>query len=274
MQFETMMGLGVAGNFAGHLEQAGEAKDFQAVKVKDARQPKAIFPFYVPAAGAGFLSVFPLSAQRIQAPVGADNLQIEPEIGLVCDIGYEGGRVVSLTPRWFGAYNDCSIRKPNARKISEKKNWGPASKGCSATLLPVDHFSTGGVLDHYRIASFLLRDGQVHAYGIDSPAVEYSYFHQTLLDWIVERMNHQTDEGPAEHIAALLGQAGYPAQALISIGATRYTAYGECHFLQPGDTSVVLVYDGRRYAPEQIHQRVEAGSFDGEGISALVQQVG
>ena len=84
--------------------------------------------------------------------------------------------MVSLTPRWFAAYNDCSIRKPNARKISEKKNWGPASKGCSASLLPVDSFAAGGVLDHYRIASFLLRGGEVHPYGIDSPAVEYSYF--------------------------------------------------------------------------------------------------
>jgi len=113
----------------------------------------------------------------------------------------------------------------------------------------------------------------VHPYGIDSPAVEYSYFHQTLLDWIIERMNQQADEGPAEHIAGLLGRAGYPGQALISIGATRYTPFGESHYLQPGDRSVVLVYDGRRYGPEQIHQRVVAGTFDGEGISALVQQV-
>ena len=28
MNFEQMIGFGVAGNFAGHLEQAGEAADF------------------------------------------------------------------------------------------------------------------------------------------------------------------------------------------------------------------------------------------------------
>ncbi|MFA7258063.1 MAG: DUF5718 family protein, partial [Aeromonas bestiarum] len=42
------IGLGVAGNFAGHLEQAGEASDFVAVVVRDTSAPKALFPFYVP----------------------------------------------------------------------------------------------------------------------------------------------------------------------------------------------------------------------------------
>ena len=40
-----MIGFGVAGNFAGHLEQAGEAADFTQVKTENAIQPKAIFPF-------------------------------------------------------------------------------------------------------------------------------------------------------------------------------------------------------------------------------------
>ncbi len=30
-----MLGFGVAGNFSGHLEQAGEAADFIAVEVKE-----------------------------------------------------------------------------------------------------------------------------------------------------------------------------------------------------------------------------------------------
>ena len=45
---KNFIGLGVAGNFAGHLEQAGEAADFLQVKTEEAIQPKAIFPFYVP----------------------------------------------------------------------------------------------------------------------------------------------------------------------------------------------------------------------------------
>ena len=42
MNFEKMIGFGVAGNFAGHLEQAGEAADFVAVKTDNHIQPKAI----------------------------------------------------------------------------------------------------------------------------------------------------------------------------------------------------------------------------------------
>ena len=273
MNFQAVIGLGVAGNFAGHLEQAGEARDFVAVKVKEAIAPKAIFPFYLPGVESSFLGVYPLSHEAIRFPQGADNLQIEPEVALLCDISYAGEQVVALTPRAFAAYNDCSIRKEGARKISEKKNWGPQSKGVSTTLLPLDGLAPGGVLDDYRIASFLLRDGEVHPYGIDSPAVEYSYFHQTLLEWIMEKMNEQQDEGPAEDIAALLKASGYPAQALVSIGATRYTPFGESHFLQVGDRSLVLLYPGSRYSPEQILARVQAGEFEGEGISALAQSV-
>ena len=50
----------------------------------------------------------------------------------------------------------------------------------------------------------------MNTYGIDSPAISYSYFHQQLLDWIVDRMNNQPDEGPMNHIASLLEQANYP----------------------------------------------------------------
>ncbi|HEA3286444.1 TPA: hypothetical protein RVS77_000001 [Pasteurella multocida] len=46
--FKNMICFGVAGNFAGHLEQAGEAADFISVQTEEEIQPKAIFPFYVP----------------------------------------------------------------------------------------------------------------------------------------------------------------------------------------------------------------------------------
>lgn len=130
MTFKNVIGFGVAGNFAGHLEQAGEATDFLAVEVKEAIQPKAIFPFYVPSDKAGFLSTYPLSHDTIIPPNDADNLQIEPEVALLCDIEYLDNRVVSLTPRKFAAYNDCSIRKPNAKK-SVKRRTGVSTQRVS-----------------------------------------------------------------------------------------------------------------------------------------------
>ena len=40
--------FGVAGNFTGHLEQAGEAADFKNVKTHEQNAPKAIFPTFLP----------------------------------------------------------------------------------------------------------------------------------------------------------------------------------------------------------------------------------
>jgi len=273
MAFKNVIGFGVAGNFAGHLEQAGEANDFLTVEVKEAVQPKAIFPFYVPSEKAGFLSTYPLSTDTITPPNEADNLQIEPEVALLCDVEYEANKVVALKPVKFAAYNDCSIRKPDANKISEKKNWGANTKGVSSQMINLNGLSEGGELDRYRIASFHQRANQVERYGEDSPVIGYSYFHEKLLNWMVERMNNQQDVGPTENIAQHLANANYPEQALISIGATRYTEYGETTFLQSGDTSMVVVYDSQKYSSHDIAAMAEKAEFPQEGISALIQKV-
>ncbi|MCK3655346.1 hypothetical protein A4G19_06140 [Pasteurellaceae bacterium Macca] len=275
MKTQQFIGLGVAGNFAGHLEQAGEASDFKNVKTQEAIQPKAIFPFYVPSQNLNeadqFLTTYPLSHNNIAFPQGADNLQIEPEVALICDVIYQGTKVVELTPTHFAAYNDCSIRRPNARKICEKKNWGKDSKGISENWIPLDRFTQGGNLDNYHIACFHKRGETLTEYGIDSPTVGYSYFHEKLLHWIIDRMNHQIDEGPMNNIAELLAQANYPQKAIISIGATRYTPFGETNFLQVGDTSIVVVYPNY-YSHNQICEMAEKEHF-AEDISALIQRV-
>ncbi|MDU8924487.1 DUF5718 family protein [Pasteurellaceae bacterium LIM206] len=270
------IGLGVAGNFAGHLEQAGEAADFIQVKTTENIQPKAIFPFYVNSdklsESTRFLAQYPLSDSLLNSPSNADNLQIEPEIALICDIQYQNGEVTALIPTHFAAYNDCSIRRPNARKIAEKKNWGKNSKGLAAKRIVLDKFEPGGNIDQYNIACFHKRNGIVTEYGIDSKAVEYNYFHRKLLDWIIDRMNNQPDEGPMNNIAELIRQANYPAKAIISIGATRYTPFGEKNYLQTGDTSFVVVYNRKQYQHPDIKAMVERESFR-EDISALVQKV-
>ncbi|MBS4685771.1 hypothetical protein J4G63_00655 [Aeromonas sobria] len=269
------IGLGVAGNFAGHLEQAGEASDFVAVVVRDTTAPKALFPFFVPG-HPGQLGVFPLSDKAVFLPEAAvsgdEKVQIEPEVALWCELEYADKQVVAIHPRAFGAYNDCSIRRPNAKKISEKKNWGEESKGLAAKLLPLSGFAAGCELDDYRIACYLERDGELHAYGVDSAAIDYSYFHGQLLDWAIDKFNHQQEEGPAEHIQGLLAQAGHPPHALISIGATRYTPFGETHFLKPGDTACVVVYPGSRYSEVDICEAIRTRSF-GADVSVLLQAV-
>ena len=276
--WERMIGLGVAGNFAGHLEQAGEANDFKDLKIDDARAPKGVFPFFIPVSGSGenshFLHRYPISSRQIRLGSTEENHQIEPEVALLCDLEYDGERVTRITPLEAMAHNDCSIRREGGKKISEKKNWGEASKGTSDQGIAIDRFEAGGILDHFRIASYLIRDGELHAYGIDSAVSSYSYMYGELLDWLVDKLNHQRDEGPLEDIPNWLAIAGRPAQALISIGATRYTDFGETTFLEPGDQSIVVVYDGRSFDEASIRQLVRSDEETvPSGVSKLRQEV-
>jgi hypothetical protein len=238
-------GIGVAGNFAGHLEQAGEAVDFTAVDA-EAAAPKGIFPFFVPGAD-NFLGEFPLSSSAIALPPSDAplNLQIEPEACVLCALEYDAaGSPLRLHPKALAAFNDCSIRRTGAKKISEKKNWGADSKGVAARAFEINELDADGAAANLRLACFLRRAGETFAYGVDSPLPGYSYFGTTLLDWIVERLQNQSGgETPLEPIGSYLRAAGSPERILIGIGATRYSAFGESHFLEVDDESIVIVYD-------------------------------
>jgi hypothetical protein len=268
--------FGVAGNFTGHLEQAGEAADFVNVKVAEESAPKAVFPTYIPSRTEGipeFLTVFPFDAHRILYPVDQNRLQIEPECAVVFDVLWNGDRVEKLIPVEFGASNDCSIRREGAKKISIKKNWGAGSKGFSEHTIKLDSFDSDGIINDYRIASFLVRDSKTYPYGEDSAIKDYSYIYSRLSDWITDRLNNQLDEGPAEQIGRYLVLAGRPERILVSIGATRYTEFGEKNFLTYGDRSVVVLYPGSVYSSEDIIKMTEAGDLERDDISFLDQIV-
>lgn len=260
-ELRTWFGFGVAGNFAGHLEQAGEAVDFENV-TSEASAPKGIFPWYAPGVD-GFLGRFPLSHDRILLPESDTplNLQIEPEVGLACRVTWRGDTVVSLQPFALGAFNDCSIRRPGAPKISHKKNWGPSSKGVAARFFDIGDLTPEGPTSTLRLVCDLrTADGQEHAYGVDSPLLGYSYYGEVLLDWITERLANQkgSTETPLEDVGALLVASGHPQNVLIGIGATRYTELGESTFLQPGDEAIVRVYDTESDAHSELRQLVSS----------------
>ncbi len=270
--YKDYLGLGIAGNFALHLEQAGELEDFKDVITEDPNGPKGMFPFYIP----GFdnqLGIYPLSDDTIILPNEEVNVQAEPEVALVCEISYENGKVTAITPKQFGAYNDCSIRKEGAKKISEKKNWGPASKGLSSTLIDIDKFEEGSMLDHWRICSFVRNSEMMMRYGEDVELSGYSFFYQKLIDWMTKQINAQVDYGPLEPLIEYIEKAGYPKKAVISIGATRYTPYGEKTFLQEGDEVIVVIYDNDLYCKNPIMMMAQKGELDVPGVSALVQKV-
>ena len=238
----TVPSFGVAGNFTGHLEQAGEARDFTNIKTKEVNAPKALFPTFIPKGIApDFLQTFPFSDEKIIFPEGEEKLQIEPECAVLCRLVWNGEYVSEVKPLYFGASNDCSIRKEGAKKISIKKNWGSASKGFSKNRIKIDNFTNDGCLERYRIASFLVRDSSVFDYGEDSAVRDYSYIYEKLCDWILEKLNFQKDEGHAENVHSYLLGCDRPDFVMVSIGATRYTSFGEHNFLQNGDRAVVVL---------------------------------
>jgi len=124
------------------------------------------------------------------------------------------------------------------------------------------------------VASFLERDGELRAYGQDSAVAAYSYFHERLLDWLVDRLASQRDEGPLEDLSLWLERAGRPGHALISIGATRYTDYGERTFLRRGDRAIVVLYDGDRHGEAGIRALAADPAAEAPpGVSLLSQRV-
>jgi hypothetical protein len=273
---KTWVGFGVAGNFAGHLEQAGEAADFVNVAAESGA-PKGIFPFYVPN-GDTFLSVFPLSVNAIAKPlVASPRLQVEPEVGLACTLAYDdSGMVTGISPQAFGAYNDCSIRRPGASKISEKKNWGTASKGVSGQFFSLGSASLEEATATFRIACYLRRGDDAHEYGVDSPLLGYSYYGERLLEWMVETLNTQAGsrDTPLEPVGEYLRAADTPTKALISIGATRYTEFGEQTYLEIGDESVVAVYDSEQLDQAKVADAIRDGSIASlPQVSVLSQRV-
>ena len=288
IELNKMPAFGVAGNFTGHLEQAGEAGDFANVITKEQNAPKAIFPTYIPLQNAianknkidgipSYLKVFPFDSQKIVFPQGQQNLQVESECAIICDAVWEstdnGKKLKELKPIAFGASNDCSIRKEGAKKISEKKNWGSSSKGLSENLIPIESFDSSSKINDYRIASYLLRNGKLIEYGENSAVRDYSYMYAKLLDWMVEKFNCQRCEGPAENIGEYLAVAGYPSQIMVSIGATRYTDFGEHNYLANGDDALIILYNEKHYSKEQIEKMLLAGDLCNDEISFLKQKI-
>jgi hypothetical protein len=262
-------GFGIAGNFAGHLEQAGESRDFASLK-QTGEGPKGMFPFYL-AIDGHFLASNPVSSSDLALPEGAQ-IQCEPEVALACELSYNGGNAVKVKPLAFAAFDDASIRREGAAKISHKKNWGGGSKGLSAHWIKLDGgLVKGAALDRYRIASFLGRDGEWQAYGQDSPVAGYTLYGPDLIEWIEQKLSSQTDQGPLEDLPALLASAGRPERAVITIGATRYTALGESTYLKDGDRFAVAVYDPQRVDAARLSELCGKGESS-DAISLLVRE--
>ncbi len=257
---QQWIGLGIAGNQAGHLAQAGESDDFKDVLSTDDNTPKGLFPWYLPGAD-NFLGKTPLSSTELNLCAN-DPIQPEPEIALIVQFHYsgEGKALSSLEVRGFTVFNDCSRRIP-AEKISMKKNWGEASQGMLDAIVPLNDFaSIGGKIEQFRLGCYLIRDGELIEYGKSTSVSEYCYLNNQLSDWLVDQINNQKDHGPLETLSGIFTSLK-PAYGVIGIGATCYTEFGnsEQRFLREGDEVIVTAYDARQYSKAQVEDLLKNG---------------
>ena len=252
-ELKDYLGFGVAGNFANHLGEAGEADEFSVIETKEKDAPKGMFPFYIPGHDS-FLGTFPICDEIIKTHGReADNLQVEAEVALVCDFVYENDKIVDLTPRYFSAFNDFSIRIQDGNKLSTKKNWGENTKGISRDAIEIDNFTEDGILNRYHIASFIKRDGIVHDYGTTSAVKSYSYFFKQLKDWMIQKLNSQEDLGPLEELTQFTKYAKDAKGLVIAAGATAYAEFGKKHFLEKGDEIFVYIYDAHFHSFDDMY---------------------
>ena len=246
------LGFAVAGNFANHLGEAGEADEFSVIKTEEKNAPKVMFPFYIKDHNS-FLGTYPI-CDEIVLTHGRENenLQVEAEVALICDFVYENGKIIDLVPKYFSAFNDCSIRVNNGEKLSTKKNWGENTKGISQEIIKIDDFTEKGILNKYHITSFIKRDGIVHDYGMTSSVKSYSYFFEKLRIWMIDKLNSQDDCGPLEELTQFMTNAKDAKGILIAAGATAYTDFGKKNFLKKGDEIFVYVYNAHSHSYQDI----------------------
>ncbi len=268
-----ILGFGIAGNFALHLEQAGEADDFALVKTDDEYAPKGIFPFYIKGSDS-FLGRNCIDNGYLYLPNDKNlNIQMEPEIALRCKLEYENNKVKSIKPLKFAAFNDASVRNDKtATKISQKKNFSNGSKGIGNEI-DIDKFSLGGICDNYSLVSFLQSQNELIRYGECAKLSGYSYFYEKLLEWIKDRLNTQENYAVLENLSDILKNANYPNEMIITIGATRYEEAGKNRYLKPGDICYVVAFDHTKFDLSSITNAIKNGSKLPSSVSILRQEV-
>ena len=90
---------------------------------------------------------------------------------------------------------------------------------------------------------------------------------------MLNQLTTQEDFGPLEPIEDYIIACGNPKEAIISIGATRYTEYGESTFLKIDDEVIVVVYDRDEISEKEVVESVKTKSYDNNIMSVLAQKV-
>ncbi len=243
--------FGIVGNFATIDEVRGGKQLFDTL-------PNGIVPNYFQSmlqnknSSNSMLEQYPISHSKIRIPTIYDNVQIEPEVALECDVKYHNGSVLYIAPKRFTAYNDASIHRLSSVKTSQNKNWGRDSKGIATKWIELDRFDQNSIFANYNLVSFIKRNGSIEQYSIDTPIGNYNFLYQNLIEWIVKQIKLQRDSLSLENINNLIEESKYPNTFIVNIGTTLYTSIGERTFLRDGDEIFIVLYDRKKYREDSI----------------------
>lgn len=262
------LGVGVAGNTADHLKEAGEVSGDTPKSV----MPKEIFLFYAPGSEGHFLNTNPYTHDELFIPNIEDKIQIEPEIGVLCDLVVKDHKLISIKPIAFCAFNDCSIRTQRLPTFSAKKNWGIKSKGISRDYISLDTFSEGGVLDKYQLVSYLKRDGVIEPYSVNSSVKDFLLFHDPLMNWTIEKLNQ--DYFSKNDPLTNKSDKDRNFKALVATGCPKYTKFGLDTSIKAGDEIYVIIYNRDLFSEKEIIENLDSEKLKSHSeISYLKQNV-
>ena len=90
---------------------------------------------------------------------------------------------------------------------------------------------------------------------------------------MINQINTQKDFGPLEPLSEYIKASNYPSEAVISIGATRYTNYGETTFLNSGDDVIIIVYNHKTSSLNDVMSSIKTTSYNSSKMSVLSQKV-
>jgi hypothetical protein len=248
-EFNDYIHLAVLGNMAGEVEDEIPNHNKKPIDV-----PFGIIPTYAPIKEEydSFLKEYPISSSQIAIPTIYDNLLLEPEVVLDCDVKYYNGSILYISPKRFTAYNNAHIHRLASETISENFNWGVNSKGVATNWIEIRDFSERGTLSNYNIVSYIKRGSAIEAYSLDTEISTYALLYNNLIDWTIKAVNNQREGDGLEAMLPILEASNYPTKMLLSIGSTPITEVGNRVVVEDGDEVFVVIYDKYRYRPESI----------------------
>lgn len=240
--------IGIIGNYFGHLSGAENVKEHPL--------PNGIFVIHCDHPETV------TSGVEAKYPQSGTDLDIEPEFVIRFATRYQNGRLSELTATHMTIGNDFTIRSlDGSSKISQRKAWGEKSKGINSTWWQMQEFTKANYGKNLNLISYIERDGKFHCATELVDCLDTKLFHGELIEWIIERVNHQQDEGMYEEIHPEFSANNFPEELILYTGAPNYSGWGEENFIETGDKVHISAFKTDKYSPSEVKKRLLQGEL-------------